>query len=398
MKAKPPSPLLSGRILSPAGSRRSGSSVLPLPAPPGPAHAPALVNADGTPRRGLYPACEANYTSYLRVSATHELYFEESGNPSGVPVIFLHGGPGSGTEPNQRRFFDPSYYRIILFDQRGAGRSRPHAALTENTTWHLVADLEQLREHLGIERWLVFGGSWGSTLALAYAERFPERVTGLVLRGIFLFTQRELDWFYQDGACQLFPDSWEDFIRDIPLAERGELLPAYQRRLDSPDPRVQLAAARAWSLWEARTSRLYEDPTTVAHYIDDQFALAFARIENHYFLNRGFLAREHQLIEEVGRIRHIPAVIVQGRYDIVCPMEAAWSLHRAWPEAELRIVPDAGHSATEPGVIHELILATDRMRELLPGGRRRSRQSRPAVTRPSPTRPDGADEISDISP
>ena len=369
MRAKPPSPRVNGRVFPSADSP-------PTPAFPG---LPTISQ-----RRTLYPACEPNYTDYLRVSPDHELYYEESGNPDGVPVIFLHGGPGSGTEPNQRRFFDPSYYRIILFDQRGAGLSRPHAALVDNTTWHLIADLEQLRTHLGIERWLVFGGSWGSTLALAYAERYPERVTGLVLRGIFLFTKRELDWFYQDGACLLFPDSWEDFVRDIPLSERGELLTAYQSRLDSPDPKVQLAAARAWSLWEARTSRLYEDPAAIPHIIDDQFALAFARIENHYFLNRGFFAREHQLLEEIGRIRHIPAVIVQGRYDIVCPMEAAWSLHRAWPEADLRIVPDAGHSATEPGVIHELILATDRMRELALG-RPGERGSAIAASRESKT-------------
>jgi proline iminopeptidase len=299
------------------------------------------------------------------VSVSHEVYYEQSGNPDGLPVVFLHGGPGSGTEPNQRRFFDPKRYRIILLDQRGAGRSRPHASLTENTTWHLVADLEQLRAHLGIERWLVFGGSWGSTLALAYAELHPERVSGLILRGIFLFTRRELDWFYQDGASHLFPDAWEDFVRDIPVGERGELLTAYQRRLESPDRQVQLRAARAWSLWEARTSRLYEDPATIARFTSEQFALAFARIENHFFLNRGFLARENQLLEDIGRIRHLPAVIVQGRYDVVCPMEAAWALHRAWPEAEFHIVPDAGHSATEPGLVHELVLATDRMGELL---------------------------------
>lgn len=306
-----------------------------------------------------------HHSGYLRVSDSHELYFEQSGNPSGVPVVFLHGGPGSGTEPSQRRFFDPEHYRIILFDQRGAGRSQPHATLIDNTTWHLVADLELLRAHLGIQRWLVFGGSWGSTLALAYAERHPERVSGLVLRGIFLFTQRELDWFYKDGASRLFPDAWEDFVRDIPISERGELLVAYQRRLESPDRQLQLAAARAWSLWEARTSRLYEDAAIIERFTEPQFALAFARIENHFFLNRGFLAHENQLIADIGRIRHIPAVIVQGRYDVVCPMDAAWALHRAWPEAELRIVPDSGHSASEPGTVHELILATDRMRGIL---------------------------------
>jgi proline iminopeptidase len=319
-------------------------------------------------RRELYPSCENHDVGHLRVSPTHELYYEVSGNPSGFPVVFLHGGPGSGTEPKQRRYFDPAYYRIILFDQRGAGRSRPHADLSDNTTWHLVADLELLRQHLGIARWVVFGGSWGSTLALAYAETHPDRVAALVLRGIFLCSQREIHWFYQEGASRLFPDAWEDFIAEIPPAERHDLLLAYHRRLDAPDPAVQLKAARAWSLWEARTSRLIEDPGLVARFTGDLFALAFARIENHYFRNRGFFARENQLLEDIDRIRHIPAVIVQGRYDVVCPMETAWALHRAWPEAELRIAYDSGHSAGEPGIIHELILATDRLRVALRQG------------------------------
>lgn len=319
------------------------------------------------PRRTLYPVCESFRTGYLRLAEppepVHEMYFEESGNPKGQPVLFVHGGPGSGTEPNQRRFFDPSHYRIVLFDQRGAGKSRPFASLDGNTTWNLVADIERLRTHLGIERWLVFGGSWGSTLALSYAETHPERVTGLILRGIFLLSQRELDWFYKDGASQIYPDAWEDFVSVIPESERGDLLSAYSKRLDDPDPAVHRPAARAWSLWEARTSRLHEDNVLIQRFTGDQFALSLARIENHYFRNGGFMRCPDQLLQDIGRIRHIPGVIVQGRYDLVCPMEAAWRLHRAWPEADLRIVPGAGHAASEPGVVHELVSATDRMRE-----------------------------------
>jgi len=279
-----------------------------------------------------------------------------------MPALFLHGGPGSGTEPNQRRFFDPAFYRVILFDQRGAGRSRPHASLEENTTWHLVKDIEELRQHLGVERWLVFGGSWGSTLALAYAETHPERVVALVLRGVFLLTQREIDWFYRDGANQLFPDAWEDFVRLIPESEHKDLLLAYYRRLNDSDPAVQRAAALAWSLYEARLSKLYEDPSVIQRFTGEDFALSFARIETHYFRHCGFMRSENQLLENAGRLRHLPGVIVQGRYDVVCPMESAWRLHRAWPEAEFRLVPDAGHAATEPGTIHELISATDRLR------------------------------------
>jgi proline iminopeptidase len=301
----------------------------------------------------------------LRVSALHELYYEVSGNPSGVPALFLHGGPGSGTDPNQRRFFDPAFYRIILFDQRGAGRSRPHACLEENTTWDLVADIERLRRHLAVDRWLVFGGSWGSTLALAYAESHPDKVRGLIVRGIFLLTQREIDWFYQDGAKVLFPDAWEDYLAPIPLAEQGNLLLAYHQRLSSPDESVQRRAALAWSLYEARLSKLHEDPGIIARFTSDSFALAFARIETHYFVHRGFLSAEQDLIANVHRLRHLPGIIIQGRYDVVCPPESAWRLHRAWPEAELRIVPDAGHAASEPGITHELISATDRFRSLV---------------------------------
>jgi proline iminopeptidase len=311
-------------------------------------------------RRTFYPEIEPYRSGHLQVSDLHSIYFEESGNPRGRPALFLHGGPGGGTDPRQRRFFDPARYRIVLFDQRGCGKSRPHASLVDNTTWHLVSDIEALREHLGIERWLVFGGSWGSTLALAYAQRHPERVTELVLRGIFLLRAFELRWFYQEGAGWLFPDAWENYLAPIPEAERDDMIAAYHRRLTSSDPALQRAAARAWSVWEASTSFLHHDSVHVAHAAEDDFSLAFARIECHYFVNGGFLDRETQLVDEVARIRHVPGVIVQGRYDVVCPVRSAWELHRAWPEADLRIVPDAGHSAYEPGIVHELVAATDR--------------------------------------
>jgi proline iminopeptidase len=296
----------------------------------------------------------------LAVSPVHALYFEESGNPNGKPVVFLHGGPGGGTDGKQRRFFDPTKYRIVLFDQRGCGKSIPHASLQDNTTWHLVSDIEALRRHLGIERWQVFGGSWGSTLALAYAETHPERVTELVLRGIFLLSDRELKWFYQWGTSELFPDAFEAYRDAIPPGERGDFIKAYHLRLTSDDPAVRSAAAKAWSVWEAATSYLHVNADYVARAGEDRFALAFARIECHYFVNRGFFERETQLLDDVGKIRHIPCVIVQGRYDVVCPTVTAWALHRAFPEAELRIVPDAGHSAFEPGIVHELVTATDR--------------------------------------
>jgi proline iminopeptidase len=313
-------------------------------------------------RRTLYPEIEPYRTGRLRVSDLHEIAYEECGHPQGKPVVFVHGGPGGGTEPKYRRFFDPTAYRIVLFDQRGCGRSTPHAELVDNTTWHLVADMEALREHLGVARWQVFGGSWGSTLALAYAESHPDRVTEVVLRGIFLLRKREIDWFYQGGASALFPDAWEEYLAPIPEAERSDLLHAYHRRLTSADPEVRQRAARAWSVWEGSTSCLFPNRELIQKTSGDEFALAFARIECHYFVNRGFFEPETQLLDGVGRIRHLPAVIVQGRYDVVCPMESAWALHRAWPEADLRIVADAGHSALEPGNVHELIEATDRFR------------------------------------
>jgi proline iminopeptidase len=314
---------------------------------------------DGVNRRVLYPPIAPYSTGTLRVDARHELYYEESGNPGGKPVVFLHGGPGAGANAAVRRFFDPQRYRVVVFDQRGSGRSRPHASLDDNTLPHLLSDIEQLRSRLEVERWQVFGGSWGSTLALAYAEACPERVTELVLRGVFLLRPAEVSWFYQAGASHLFPDHWEDFLAPIPEAERGDLLQAYYRRLTGADPAVQLECARAWSGWEAATSNL-RVAAAASRFQSDEFALALARIEAHYFVHGGFLQSPNQLLDDIGRIRHIPAVIVQGRYDVVCPAHSAWELHRAWPESELRIVPDAGHSAFEPGIVHELVEATDK--------------------------------------
>jgi proline iminopeptidase len=314
-----------------------------------------------TPGKGLYPALRVRRSGMLRVSPLHEIYWEESGNPKGKPVVFLHGGPGGGTSPKMRQFFSPRKYRIVLFDQRGCGRSRPHASLVDNTTWHLVADIERLREHLSIESWQVFGGSWGSTLALAYAQTHPQRVTELVLRGIFLLRPWELHWFYStpNGTGALYPDLYEEYVKPIPAAERGDMIAAYYKRLTSRSARVMNGAARAWSIWEGATSFLLGDPQYVAKFKDSKYAAAFARIECHYFINGGFLRTPTQLLDDVGRIRHIPAVIVQGRYDIVCPMRSAWDLHKAWPESALRIVGDAGHSAFEPGIAHELVRATD---------------------------------------
>jgi proline iminopeptidase len=312
--------------------------------------------------RTLYPAIEPFDTGMLPVSDVHTLYYEQAGNPEGQPVVFLHGGPGGGLVPEYRRFFDPAAYRIILFDQRGAGRSTPHASLEENTTWHLVEDIEKLRAHLGLETWHVFGGSWGSTLALAYAETHPDRVRSLTLRGIFLCRPAEIRWFYQEGASWIFPDVWEEYERVIPPEERGDFVGAYHRRLTGDDERERLAAARAWSVWEGSTSKLFFDPELVQRFDEAEFALAFARIECHYFVNNAFFPTDNYLIENVGKIRHIPATIVQGRYDVVCPARSAWELHRAWPEAELKIVPDAGHSATEPGIVSALVEATDKFK------------------------------------
>jgi proline iminopeptidase len=313
--------------------------------------------------RTLYPEIEPYRRGHLAVSALHQLYFEECGNPHGIPALFIHGGPGAGADARARRFFDPDAYRIIVFDQRGCGRSLPHASLVENTTWDLVTDIEKLRAHLSIDRWLVFGGSWGSTLALAYAQSHPDRVAHMVLRGIFLLRRWELEWFYQQGAGVIFPDRWEHYIAAIPPAERGDMISAFHRRLTSKDHAEMAAAAKAWSIWEGSTSFLHLNQENVHKWGEDEFAIAIARIECHYFVNRGFLESEDQLLRDVGRIRHLPAVIVQGRYDVVCPIKTAWDLHRAWPEADFRVVPDAGHSAFEPGITHELVSATDRFRE-----------------------------------
>jgi proline iminopeptidase len=312
------------------------------------------------PLSWLYPAIEPRRTGVLEVDGGHRLHWEECGHASGKPVVFLHGGPGGGTSAKHRQFFDPRRYRIVLFDQRGCGRSTPHAGLEANTTWDLVADIERLREHLGIERWQVFGGSWGSTLALAYAQRHPERVTELVLRGIFLLRRREIDWFYQYGASAIYPDAWERYLQHIPTAERGDLVAAYHRRLTSPDPTVRLEAARCWSGWEGATSKLVPDSDLIGHMEEDDVALAMARIECHYFVNRGWFETDDQLLRDVPRIRHIPAVIVQGRYDVVCPLDSAWALHRAWPEADFVITPDSGHSAFENANSRALVAATDR--------------------------------------
>ncbi|MCP2298496.1 proline iminopeptidase [Nocardia amikacinitolerans] len=313
--------------------------------------------------RTLYPPIEPYESGMLDVGEGQSVYWEVSGNPEGKPVVFLHGGPGGGTAPYHRQFFDPSAYRIVLFDQRGCGRSTPHLAdgadLAHNTTWHLVADIEALRAHLGVERWQVFGGSWGSTLALAYAQKHPERVTELVLRGIFLLRRKEIDWYYNGAAGNVYPDEWEKFLAPVPEAERdGDLVEAYHRLLHSPDPEVATAAAIAWSVWEGSTSSLLPHPDRVAETGEPRFALAFARIENHYFRHGGFL-EEGQLLRDVGAISHLPVVIVQGRHDIVCPAVSAWDLHRAWPGSQLHIVDDAGHAANEPGIVDRLVRATD---------------------------------------
>ena len=313
--------------------------------------------------RELYPIREPYKEGKLQVSQLHTIHFEESGNPQGKPVVLLHGGPGGGCPPFYRQYFHPEKWRLIMFDQRGCGKSQPHAELRENTTWDLVSDIEKLREHLGIEKWVVFGGSWGSTLSLAYSQTHPERCLGLILRGIFLLRQKELRWFYQEGASYIFPDAWEEYLKPIPLDERNDLLTAYYKRLTSPDLQVRLEAARAWSIWEASTSRLFPDTQLMQTFGADNFADAFARIECHYFVNKGFFEEEEQLLLNVHRIRNIPAVIVQGRYDVVCPMISAWELHRAWPEAEFIVVPDAGHSMSEAGIRSALIEATDKFAE-----------------------------------
>lgn len=307
----------------------------------------------------LYPPTEPHRTGSLKVSELHSVAWEESGNPNGKPVVFLHGGPGGGTSPKHRQYFDPEAYRIILFDQRGCGKSTPYAEIRENTTWDLVADIEKLREHLGISRWQVFGGSWGSTLGLAYSQKHPDRVTELVLRGIFLCSEWELRWFYQDGAGHIFPERHAEFLAPIPEAERGELMQAYGRRLFSEDPEVNLPAAKAWSRFEGSILTLLPNPALLATFGQEDSTLAFARLECHYFLNQGWL-EPGQLLRDLPKLHGIPAVIIQGRYDLVCPFQNAWELHQAWPGSELLEVPDAGHSAGEPGISRALVATTDR--------------------------------------
>jgi len=306
-----------------------------------------------------YPPIEPYRTGFLNVDSTHRVYWEESGNPHGKPVIFLHGGPGSGTEASHRCYFDPKGYRIILMDQRGSGKSRPHASLIDNTTWDLVSDIEKLRMHLKIEKWVVFGGSWGSTLSLAYAETHPSHVLGLILRGIFLARKKEIHWFYQFGAHHIFTDEWEKFIDPIPENERGDLLTAYYKQLTPKALAIRKRAASAWTCWEGATLKLIFDPEFYAQFTMDEHADALARIECHYFTNHAFFNSDNWLIEHAKALSKIPGIIIQGRYDIICPFESAWDLHKAWPEAEFVVIKDAGHAASEPGITDALINATD---------------------------------------
>nr|BFD64357.1 prolyl aminopeptidase [Bdellovibrio sp. HM001] len=314
--------------------------------------------------REFYPAIEPYNKGMLKVSDIHTLYWEECGNPQGKPVVFLHGGPGGGVAPDHRRFFDPKAYRIILFDQRGSGQSTPCAELRENSTWDLVKDIETIREMLKIDKWVVFGGSWGSTLALTYAITHTDRVKALVLRGIFLCRPSEIKWFYQEGASNIFPDVWDEYLKPIPQNERHDLVAAYYKRLTHENADIRLEAAKAWSKWEAATSRLIVDPEAVDEFDDPEYALSFARIECHYFTNNAFFTTNNWILENVDKIRHIPGVIVQGRYDVVCPATSAWELHKAWPEAKFTIIPDSGHAAAEPGTRSALIEATDSFKNL----------------------------------
>ena len=318
-----------------------------------------MTDAAQSPRRTLYPEITPHTCGRLAVSGLHEIYYEECGNPNGKPALVLHGGPGGGISPFLRQGHDPARYRIILFDQRGCGQSTPHASLTDNTTWDLIADIEKLRTHLGIERWQVVGGSWGSTLALAYAISHRARVTELVLRGIFMIRKFEIDWFYQSGASTLFPDAWELFVAPIPVTERGNLLAAYSKRLTGPDGAEKTACARAWSLWEGTTISLLPNPSLMDDFSDVHFAAAFAAIECHYFTHGGFFDRDDWILAHAHRLAAIPGVIIHGRYDVCTPMQNAWDLHKAWPQAALRIIDDAGHTGTEPGIADAMVRATD---------------------------------------
>lgn len=314
--------------------------------------------------RKLYPLSDSYNAFDFPVSDLHTIHVQESGNPDGKPAVFLHGGPGGGIEPFYSQFFDPEKWRLILIDQRGCGKSTPFAELTENTTWDLVDDIEKVREKLGIEQWVVFGGSWGSTLSLAYAQSHPDKVKGMILRGIFMLRRKELQWFYQNGTSEIYPDAYEHYIKPIPEDERHDLLTAFYKRLTSEDSEERLEAAKAWSIWEGSTSKLYSDPGLVDRFGEDEFAEAFARIECHFFINGGWFDPEDQLLRDIDKIRDIPAVIIQGRYDVVCPAVSAWDLHKAWPEAEFHIVQDAGHSMTEPGIRSKLLDATDKFAQL----------------------------------
>ena len=312
----------------------------------------------------LFPALEPYMTGRLDVGDGHSVYYEQCGNPSGQPVLIIHGGPGGGCSPLMRRYHDPAHYRIILFDQRGCGRSTPNASLEANTTWHLVRDMELLRKTLEVDTWQLFGGSWGSTLALTYAIEHPERVSGLVLRGIFLLRQREIDWFYKDGCNWLFPDAFAAFVSQIPADERHDLIAAYHRRLTDTDPNVQLAAARAWSVWEGTTLSVRASEARIRAFASNQYARAFARIECHYFIHRGFFDDDDHIIANIDKVRRIPCQIVHGRFDVITPPRNAWDLKQAFPEAGLTLVPDAGHAMSEPGIIHHLVETTNRMREV----------------------------------
>ena len=314
--------------------------------------------------RKLYPDIQPYKIHHIEVEQPHVLYVEESGNPQGIPVLFVHGGPGAGCEAYHRRFFDPNVYRIILFDQRGSGHSTPHAELEGNTTQALVADMEIIREKLDINRWVLFGGSWGSTLSLVYAETHADRVMALIVRGIFLCRQKEIHWFYQQGADRIFPDYWQDYIEPIPEAERDNLLKAYYQRLTGENEIAQMHAAKAWSIWEGRTATLKQNKNVIDHFASAHTALSLARIECHYFMHDSFL-EDNQILNNADKLKNIPGVIVQGRYDLICPLESAWELHQAWPKAELKIIADAGHSATEPGTVDALVTATDEMANLL---------------------------------
>ena len=308
----------------------------------------------------LYPEIQPYNEFKLNVSDLHTIHIEESGNPNGKPVIFLHGGPGGGIEPVYRQYFNPKKWRIIIFDQRGCGKSTPHAELKENTTWDLVADIEKIRRHLNINKWVVFGGSWGSTLALSYSILNSEYCKGLILRGIFMIRKKEINWFYQEGASNIFPDAWENYIMPIPENKRNNLVAAYYEKLTSNDEKIRLDAAKAWSIWEARTSKLFQSKNSLHHFDDPKVAEAFARIECHYFINSGFFEYENWILDNINKIKHLPIVIIQGRYDIVCPMISAWELHKLLPNANFEIIQDAGHSMTEPSIALKLIDYTNK--------------------------------------